>query len=397
MSKKSTEVALAVWEEKKVVGALTDAQIKQRDAAAKAAAQKKADEEAAKQFQKVNKDLTTDIESMTDAYSKATLTDRAYILMKAKEMTADGKSTALIKQWTAAKLTALELKEREADIEEREKEVEEAVDTSTQEFEQLQLQMEQQLLMEEEFETLRHERQLELMEQRMLLIEEEGLLTAELEGQFRIAKENAELIHQQKITKIDEKENKKRMKLEQQASKAMISIKRSVATNAIALIRAIFPASKAAALLGIALSKATAIATSKVTTVAAAELAFASQLIPGFPPSLAAAAAAKAAVLSAGAVNIGLIAATGFVEAAGVLGLGGGGPAEPGTAGGEPIFTQSTDEPSNVFNTAQTQQQPQIIHRTTVIVEGNIVDQAAFARELQPFLGEAEEDRVRAA
>jgi hypothetical protein len=401
MSKKSTEVALAVWKEKEAVGALTDAQIKQRAAAAEATAQKKAAEEASKEFQKVNKGLITDINNMNDAYSKAILTDRQYILMKAEEMTADGKSTALIKQWTAAKMEALELKEREALIKEREKEVEEAVDTSTQEFEQLQLQMEQQLLTEEEFENLRFERQMEQMEQRRLLIEENGIIEAELEEEFRFAKEQAAFLHAQRLIEIDEEHTKKSLvntkkrewlakseaKIKGAANKAMedqmLSLIETGKFSVSAFAKVVAQTVKME-LVGLA-------ARSAVWAIFMTAMGFAHLAM--FNP-----AAAAVAFQSAG--TFALMAGASLAAAAGVQAVVGGGAERPasGEPGGEPIFTQpAAAETSNVFNTAQTPQQPQVTNRNTIIIEGNIIDQAAFARELQPFLGEAEEDRVRAA
>src|SRR5690606_32757812 len=89
--------------------------------------------------------------------------------------------------------------------------------------------------------------------------------------------------------------------------------------NAVALLEQLAGKSKAAAIAGIAISQAMQLAQLAQTTQSAAMLAFASQVIPGDPGSLARAHAAAASVKAMGAVSAGIIAATGLAQAAGAL------------------------------------------------------------------------------
>ncbi len=119
------------------------------------------------------------------------------------------------------------------------------------------------------------------------------------------------------LTEIEKKASEDRIKIEKNAAAAIKSIKTSIAANAIALSKQLFGESKASAIAGIALNKATAIAAAWTSAVSGSGLAFASQLVPGDPTSIIRAEIARNSVLGLGKINMGLIAATGLGEIAG--------------------------------------------------------------------------------
>ena len=102
------------------------------------------------------------------------------------------------------------------------------------------------------------------------------------------------------------------------------------------------------------------------------------------PPGQFFAAAAQMAAISGAA-----LAATAAVQ-----GLAGGRAEKPapGTAGGEPIQTTGGDQAASVFESGSQPQQPTVIQRTYINVEGHVVDLADFARRLIPATEEALED-----
>lgn len=126
-------------------------------------------------------------------------------------------------------------------------------------------------------------------------------------------------------TEVKRRYDNEQQKLEANKTKALKSMQQSVALEAVALLSTLAGKNKAAAVAGIAIQKGIAIATTIANTQAASMLAFSSQLIPGDPTSLARAAAAAASVESLGAVKVGLIAATGLLQAGQAMGGGGGG------------------------------------------------------------------------
>lgn len=125
--------------------------------------------------------------------------------------------------------------------------------------------------------------------------------------------------HEQAITDIQKQELEKRQRAVQAASNAENNMRRSVVQNAIALLDQLAGKSKAAAVVSIALSKALMIAQTMQATAAAVTLAYASQLVPGDPTSIGRAIAAASSAKMMGAINIGLIAATGLAQAAGAM------------------------------------------------------------------------------
>lgn len=110
------------------------------------------------------------------------------------------------------------------------------------------------------------------------------------------------------------------------------SLRQDVLLNSVALLRTLGVNQKAAAIAGIAINKGIALSAAYTSTAAGATLAFSSQLVPGDPTSLARAAAASAFTWKMGALNMALITASGFAEAANASG--GGNPAGGGYSGG---------------------------------------------------------------
>ena len=146
---------------------------------------------------------------------------------------------------------------------------------------------------------------------------------------------------------------------------------------------------KAAMVLGIAISTAAEVIRAIQATQVASMLAFASQLIPGDPTSLARAAAAKAATQAMGAATVAAIIAAGALRTASALSSGGGA-SFGGSGGGGYSYTQPT-APS-WQKTEEEKSRSQVIN---VHVYGNIVDHDAFAREFVSAIQKAQSDNVR--
>jgi hypothetical protein len=126
-----------------------------------------------------------------------------------------------------------------------------------------------------------------------------------------------------------------RMALAQQVADHSERVQQNNTQRIIGLLSMLGNKNKAFALAAIALQTKTAFVQNKVATALAGNLAFASQIIPGDPTSLARATAAKAYALSQGAITGGLILASGAVQAAGAVSGGGGG----GSSGGGSFST----------------------------------------------------------
>lgn len=111
------------------------------------------------------------------------------------------------------------------------------------------------------------------------------------------------------------------------AERATREVRAQTTDLAVGLLQALGTKNKAFAIAAIVLEKAVAIQRLLIQNQIAAELAFASQLIPGVPASLATATAAKASVLLQGRISAALIAATGALQIADVTSGGGRSPA----------------------------------------------------------------------
>jgi hypothetical protein len=181
-------------------------------------------------------------------------------------------------------------------------------------------------------EELEQERYLAQLEQLALFFEEK----TELEEEYRMRREQLEEEHTHRMVAIAKREADARAQIEAQVQNNIRQQRENIANLSIRLLQQLGQKNRAFAIAAIALDKARAMAQIAITTAVAAKLAFASQLIPGDPSSLGRAAAAAAKAKAFGAVQMGLVAATGLIEAAGV----GRGGASAGTAGGVPIMTQ---------------------------------------------------------
>lgn len=152
-----------------------------------------------------------------------------------------------------------------------------------------------------------------------------------------------------------------RVELNQRAEQAILDTKFATQNAALGLLQALGQKNKAFAIASIVLEKAIAIQRLLIANQQAAELAFASQLIPGVPASLATASAAKAGVLAQGRIAAALIAATGALQIADVTS--GGGRAPIGSALNPGYVTTSPDVAQQYGATSQSAIQ--------VIVTGN--------------------------
>lgn len=187
--------------------------------------------------------------------------------------------------------------------------------------------------------------QIKAIEDRFKL--EETLLAEKLVREIQIVGENSETRLQleqefadniyairnksrEEEEKAYQEEIAKKAKLDEEAGKAKIALESSVANNAIELLQMIGGENKAAALAALVIQKATALSANATATLSGSMLAFASQVIPGDPTSIVRAEAARNYVTGLGALNAGLIVATGLGQAAGITsggssgGIGGG-------------------------------------------------------------------------
>jgi len=149
----------------------------------------------------------------------------------------------------------------------------------------------------------------------------------------------------QSLVDAEERAAKKREDVERSAQAAIGSLRSSTVQAGIGLLNVYSGEHKAAALASIAITKGIAIAQTLAHTQTAATLAFASQLVPGDPTSIARAASAAASVQAMGAVKVGLIAATGLAQAYQVTDGGGGSVGTGGysSSGTNPPVTSPSD------------------------------------------------------
>jgi hypothetical protein len=185
------------------------------------------------------------------------------------------------------------------------------------------------------------------------IIGDNNNLKLELEKEFaeNIDEIRSEAKEKQDEARLEELEAAKellddRAELDLKAGKAKIKLEDSVAQNAVGLLKMIGGENKAAALIALGIQKATALSANATATLSGSLLAYASQLIPGDPTSVIRAEAAREYTIGLGAVNAGLIVATGLGQAAGISKGGGGGGA--GISGsGNP---EQSENPVNNFN-----------------------------------------------
>jgi hypothetical protein len=131
-----------------------------------------------------------------------------------------------------------------------------------------------------------------------------------------------------------------------------MDVRAKQANMVVGILNTLGQKNKVFALASIALQTKMALAQNSITTAQAGALAFASQLIPGDPTSLARAAAAKAAVMAQGGVTAGLIMASGGLQAASLLGGGGESISMGGSATGSSGQTSSMQTMSASSNIA---------------------------------------------
>jgi hypothetical protein len=181
-----------------------------------------------------------------------------------------------------------------------------------------------------------------LEQEKLLEALELGLIT---KGEYQLLEQEALIAHREAMANIEmealdaqlerERANAdERMNLQKQVANHAVQVQQDQTQRIIGLLNMLGGKNKVFSLAAIALQTKTAFVQNKVATALAGNLAFASQIIPGDPTSLARAKAAKAYALSQGAITGGLILAAGAVQAAGVFGSDSGGGAGGGSAGG---------------------------------------------------------------
>lgn len=176
------------------------------------------------------------------------------------------------------------------------------------------------------------------MEERQIAYQKETQMRLELEKQVSdFIRETGEESNNQLDESIEryQRDAEERIEIERYAQEAIRQERNFTTSAAIGLLQTLGAKNKAFAALAIAIEKAQAIQRILVQNQVAAELAFASQLIPGDPTSLGRAAAAKAAVLAQGRLAAAFVAATGVFQIANTFSAGGNAPGSPGN----PVFT----------------------------------------------------------
>ncbi|SHJ24096.1 Prophage tail length tape measure protein [Malonomonas rubra DSM 5091] len=161
-----------------------------------------------------------------------------------------------------------------------------------------------------------------------------------------------------------------RMMMEQEMTDFRVSQNQSALGNAVTFLDMLGQKNKAAAIAGIALQKGIALATTYTSTASGAQLAYASQLIPGDPTSIARAQAAHASTWAMGKVNMALIAATGLFQAAQVAS---GDSSSGGGSYTSPVVTQPAQAGATDGQTI------------TIVLKG-MVDEAYVEENLVPTL-----------
>lgn len=178
--------------------------------------------------------------------------------------------------------------------------------------------------------------------QESLLSEEEALglsyqRRAEIVGQALATRVVSEEQALATLGQLEADYQKQRAGLQMKTERDIASVREGAVRNAVGLLNTLAGESKVAAVASIAITKGLAMAQTWAHTQTASMLAYASQLVPGDPSSPARAEAARAYTLGIGKLSMGLIAATGLVEAAQAMGGGGGGGG--GSGGASPVFS----------------------------------------------------------
>jgi len=182
---------------------------------------------------------------------------------------------------------------------------------------------------------------------------------------------------------------KKKLKTAQSAAKAETEIKRAVLNNLVVMLQTLGAENEAAAVLGIAISTGAEMVRAYQATLTASTLAFASQLIPGDPSSVARATAAAAAVKTWGMANVALIGAIGALRIGQTL-SGGGSEGVNYTSD----YSSSTGEIETAADT-DTEENTERSISVAVNVYGNMVgDYDSLARDLVASIRKAEADGV---
>ena len=318
--------------------------------------------------------ILEDIEVVNGRYDTATQTVKNFQStiagFKAEELALPDAGVGVISPEAEEESPATQLAQKEAN---------KIISIQAAKFERLSAMRQEFGLSEEERANLDLERQLAEFEADRLRLEENNLLTAELKEQFRQAEINAVALHQAKLTNIESQEAKKRAQSEQKVQSTIIGMRSTVLRQSVGLLKALGSESKVAAFAAIALEKGLAIGQTIMATQVAQMMALA-QLGPIAGPPMAATIGAW------GAASVGIIAATGLLQAAGGGGGGiGGGGAAIGTAAA-PLQTQEVETPLISDQAGEVQQTQRI--EVNIITDG-IITAETMDRHIEMNLGPA--------
>lgn len=163
--------------------------------------------------------------------------------------------------------------------------------------------------------------------------------------------------HQQRLTDITRNEANKRIAEQQKESQMVNAARMQTASLAVGLLQTLGQKSKVAALAAIVLNKGLMIAQTIMSTQAASMRAMAELGPIAGPPAVA-------SIQAMGAASVGIIGATGLLEAAGAMGGGGGG-GFSGTSTGASSVANTT---RNAENNAQNNNSGQTVN---IALQGN--------------------------
>lgn len=194
---------------------------------------------------------------------------------------------------------------------------------------------------------------------------------------------DAEAASRDQIAEGERKLAEYRATVSKNAEIAIQQQKLTTTNLAVTLLQELGSRSKAFAIAAIVVEKALAIQRVLQANAVAAELAFASQLIPGVPATLATAAAAKAAVLASGRIQVGLIAASGLLQIGSTLSGG-----SPIGSAVNPVFTRNTGDAADGGP-----QGAASLNAVQVIIAGNVGFDQHVMDQIIAGIREAADDR----
>ena len=228
-------------------------------------------------------------------------------------------------------------------------------------------------LNEREMSALKLQRELEEMEADRIRLEENHLLNTELKDQFRIAEEEAHLLHQLRLTEINTTEEAKRLAEVEKTEKMIADAKQKGFGMASQFMNNIMAATNSHSKGMFKIMKAFAIAQAVVDGKAAAVGAYKIGASIGGPPLGAAFAAAAVAATGA---QIAKINAT-------QMAAGGGSAAGAGATTTPAITPPGTEEGTTLLSTRQEEARP--TQEVNIIIKGEVVTAETIGKLSEPI------------